>query len=98
MGPIEGWMRRWTRRSSQRYGASMASATARPRIRPVPRPRMLDDYDGCWVAVANNKVVAAAETSHQLALQLQALDHRISRAAVVEYVRPSADTYIVGVG
>jgi hypothetical protein len=59
---------------------------------------MLDTYEGCWVAVANGEVVAAAKTSHQLALDLRALDHRKSRAAVVEYVRPSGDAFIVGVG
>jgi len=53
---------------------------------------------GKWVGVIDDEVVAAAETSHQLALKLHDMDHRRRQRVVVEYVRPNADTYIVGVG
>jgi hypothetical protein len=43
-------------------------------------------------------VVAAAETSHSLALKLHDMDHRKRRRVVVEYVRPTTDSYIVGAG
>jgi hypothetical protein len=43
-------------------------------------------------------VVAAEETSHRLALTLDRMDHRKRRRAVVEYVHPTADSYIVFTG
>jgi hypothetical protein len=68
------------------------------RVDPIPRPRTLDTYDGLWVAVDGDDVIAAAETSHALALQLHSMDHRVTARAVVEFVRPAGDAYIVGVG
>lgn len=68
------------------------------RVVPVPRPRDLDRFDGMWVAVVENEVVAAEFTSHQLALKLHDMDHRRRSRAVIEFVRPSSDAYIVGVG
>jgi hypothetical protein len=67
-------------------------------VAPVPRPQGLDTFAGLWVALDGDNVIAAAETSHQLALQLHAMDHRVTSRAVVEYVRPAGDAYIVGVG
>jgi len=72
--------------------------TPATKIAPVPRPQNLDGYEGMWVAVANGEVIAVGETSDELALRLQAADIRKSREAVVEYVRPGSDAYIVGVG
>jgi hypothetical protein len=71
---------------------------ARSQVAPLPRPAMLDRFEGMWVAVAGGEVVAAAETSHQLALQLHEMDHRKRQNVVVEFVRPTTDSYIVGVG
>jgi hypothetical protein len=48
--------------------------------------------------VADGNVVAAAESSHQLALRLHDMDHRKRRQVVIEYVRPTTDSYIVGAG
>jgi hypothetical protein len=59
---------------------------------------MLENFAGMWVAVVDDEVVAAAATSHALALQLYQMDHRKRRRAVVEYVRPTTDAYIVGAG
>ena len=85
----------WLLGCLQRYRGSMTPAT---KIAPVPRPQNLDGYEGMWVAVANGEVIAVGETSDELALRLQAADIRKSREAVVEYVRPGSDAYIVGVG
>ena len=59
---------------------------------------MLDKYEGMWVATLDGEVLDAAPTSHALATQLMRIDHRKRSRVVVEYVRPAADTYIVGVG
>lgn len=68
------------------------------RIRPIPRLAKLDAYEGCWVAVTDGEVIAAAESSHKLALDLLALDTRKSSRAVIEYVRKGSDAFVVGVG
>ena len=65
---------------------------------PLRRLASLDGYAGMWVAVADGEVVAAAKTSHQLALNLHNMDHRRRARTVIEYVRPAAESYIVGVG
>jgi hypothetical protein len=51
-----------------------------------------------WVAVVDGEVVAAARTSHALAVKLHDMDHRQRRKAVVEFVRPTTDAYIIGAG
>lgn len=65
---------------------------------PVPRPPRLDDYAGMWVATIGDEIVAAAYTSHELAIQLHNMDHRKRARVVTEFVRPDSDAYIVGVG
>lgn len=84
-----GW---WRRR--RRYRAEMRPA----HFKPEPRPSNLDGLEGKWVAVENGRVIQAAETSHELAVQLHAMDHRRRRRVVVEFVRPDSDSFIVGVG
>lgn len=58
----------------------------------------LSSFEGSWVAVVDGQVIAAEETSHRLALRLRGMDHRRRADAVVEYVRPTVDAYIVGAG
>ncbi len=92
-------MRQWLNRLMRRYFGPMGTdGGTRRGMAPLPRPNMLDTYDGLWVAVDGDRVIAAAESSHALALQLHSMDHRVTARAVVEYVRPAGDAYIVGVG
>lgn len=57
----------------------------------------LDRWSGCWVALRGDEVIAAAHTSGELARQL--LEKGPSAAgAVVEYVQPTSDTMVVGLG
>ena len=91
-------MRRWPLRRNEEYRRGVVERPARGRVPALPRPAGLDAYVGLWVAVRDGKVVAAAETSHQLALQLHDMDHRKRHRTAVEYVRPSGDSYIVGAG
>lgn len=74
------------------------SGTPRRGIRPLPRPGNLDLYEGLWVAVLDDEVVAAERTSHKLALKLHGMDHRKRSRVSVEFVRPASDSYIVGLG
>ncbi len=76
----------------------MGSEEATSRMAPVPRPPELERFVGMWVAVADGEVLAAAPTSHNLAMQMHDMDHRKRRRIAIEYVRPTADSYIVGAG
>lgn len=92
-------VRLWWSRLTTGYRASMSSAPEPLRhVAALPRPEGLDRFEGMWVAVADGEVVAAAESSHKLALQLHGMDHRKRRRVVIEYVRPTTDSYIVGAG
>lgn len=68
------------------------------RVTPVPRPASLDRYEGLWVALVDGDVAVAEPTSHRLALKLHDMDHRKRRRAVIEYVRPTSASFIVGAG
>lgn len=91
-------VRRWLRSAVHRYGATVAGQQVPHRVAPVPRPEGLDRFEGLWVAVLDDEVVAAEATSHSLALKLHDMDHTKRRRVVVEYVRPKSESYIVGVG
>jgi hypothetical protein len=80
------------------YGAAVAPVSGSPRAIPLTRPSALDRYEGLWVAVLDGEVVMAEDTSHALALKIHDMDHRKRERVVVEYVRPRADSYIVGAG
>lgn len=80
----------------RRYGSGVGSTA--PRVAPLPRPAELERYSGLWVAILDGEVTAAEPTSNALALRLHGMDHRKRRRLVVEYVRPTTDAYIVGVG
>jgi hypothetical protein len=68
------------------------------RVSPVQWAPELNEFEGMWVAVYRGEVIAAARSSRELAQHLHLMDHRKRRESVVEYVRPSTDSYIVGVG
>ena len=67
-------------------------------VPPVPRPRELKGFDGKWVAVAGHEIVASAETSHELARKLRSKAPDQLREIVIQYVRPTTDSYLVGAG
>lgn len=68
------------------------------KVPPIPRPAELARFEGMWVAVIDGHVQVAEHTSQRLALKLHEMDHRKRRRAVIEFVRPSSSSYIVGVG
>lgn len=76
----------------------MYSRTMPGVVGPVPKPNDLDRFEDMWVAVIDGEVIAAEPTSHALAMTLLRMDHRRRERAVVQYVRPASDSYIVGVG
>lgn len=90
------WLRRLSR-LLRGYDPAVDERTPRG-VAPLPRPEELQRFEGMWVAVVDGQVVLAEHTSHKLALRLHEMDHRKRQKAVVEYVRPAGNAYIVGVG
>ena len=72
-------------------------ARKRPAATPVPYIDDLDNFVGKWVAVRAGEVVAVADSSRALVYELRKLGTR-GEGAVAQYVRPSTDGYIVGIG
>lgn len=66
-------------------------------IKPLPRLPELDEWKSQWVAVKNDRVIAAATTSSELASRLLEMGDD-GRGAVVQFVHPDAEAYIVGAG
>ena len=66
-------------------------------MRPLPYLKELDRYVGMWVAVKGGQVVTFADTSTKLALRLRELGPD-GRGAVMQFVKPEADSFVVGVG
>jgi hypothetical protein len=86
------------RRIRDRYAGHMPIARhPETPIHPVPHLRELDRYVGRWVAVKDRRVVAWGGTSTDLALAVRALGAE-GKGAVMQFVQPEADAYIVGVG
>jgi hypothetical protein len=83
----------------RRYRGDMPIGRVSPRrIEPVRHLDELDNWLGHWVAIKDGRVIAASETSLDLAYRLKKLGNR-AEGAVTEYVRPGRDdAYFVGVG
>ncbi len=65
------------------------------KLKPVPYPRELEGLEGKWVAVVDNNVLAAAETSRDLVAEMR---RRHITGATVRYVAPAEEGYKVGLG
>ncbi len=66
-------------------------------MEPEHRPPDLDRWRGLWVAMLDGEVVAAANSSRELVVEVDKLGER-GRNAVARFVAPPPDAYIVGVG
>jgi hypothetical protein len=66
-------------------------------MKPLPYLRELDRYIGKWVAVKDGHVVAFADSSTEVAHRLRELGDAAS-GAILQYVQPEVNAYVVGVG
>lgn len=73
----------------------MPIARSHPPVEPERHLDALDEFEGKWVAVKDGRVVAAADTSSDLAYRLHDRD---IRGAVSRYVPRSSDSERVGIG
>lgn len=86
------------RKVIRRYRMPMGIAR-RPqeRIRALPALGELDQWVNHWVAVKDGHVIAVAVKSSELGYKLHQMGPA-AQGAVMQYVRPSPDGFIVGVG
>jgi hypothetical protein len=79
-----------------RQDSSPAPDSRRPvRVPPLRPPPELDTFEGKWVAVAGSRVVASADTSHELGLKLRKMEPEQLKNVVMQYVHPPTDSYVV---
>jgi Family of unknown function (DUF5678) len=88
-------MMKMLQRVIQRLG--YACGMGRETVEPERRLADLDRFQGCWVAVKDGKVVAAARTSIELVPELRKLGEA-GAGAVAQYVLPQSSTIMIGVG
>lgn len=69
----------------------------RERLPPVRRPAELDQYEGLWVAVKDDKVVAVAGTSVELVPAVKDLGDA-GRGAVAKFIPHRTEQIVIGVG
>lgn len=67
-------------------------------VEPIKRRADLGTYEGQWIAMIADEVVAVASTSGALAYELQKMTDQRRAKAAVEFIRPTTDAYIVGAG
>ena len=86
------------RRIIRRYRVPMGIARQpQERIRALPALGELDQWVNHWVAVKDGKVIAAALKSSDLGYRLHQMGPA-AQGAVMQFVRPAVDGFIVGVG
>lgn len=84
----------WWVSEDLRYGCGMA----RPeRLAPEPQPADLTRWAGCWVALKNGEVIAAAHNARELVPQLHEMGSSAD-GAVARYVPRPSDAIVIGVG
>jgi len=76
-----------------RYSRGMTTQ----RMEPERRLADLDAWIGCWVAVKDGQVIAAAHNSRDLVPELRKLGPE-AEGAVAQFVTPPSDEIMVGVG
>ena len=72
----------WRSMALAGYGLGMARPS---KVEPERRSRSLDGWEGCWVAVRGDDVIAAEHTSRELVAKLHEMGPQASDA-VVRYV------------
>jgi Family of unknown function (DUF5678) len=67
------------------------------RQEPERRVPALDGWEGCWVAVQDGKVIAAASTSGELVPKLVEMGDT-ARDAIAQFVPKPSNVIVIGVG
>lgn len=67
------------------------------RVRTLPAPADLQEYEGEWVAVIGTQVIDHATSARELAVKLRDRGPE-GRRATAQFVPPPAQGYRIGVG
>jgi hypothetical protein len=79
-------------------GAGYRRAMPRaPKASPVRQPDSLKGWEGYWVALVGEDVVAAAHNPRELAAKLHEMGPSVA-TAVARYVPEPSDVIVIGVG
>ena len=79
-------------------GACLLARQPQPgQVPPVKQPVGIERYEGLWVAILDDDVIAYAPTSRELATKLKGMGPR-GQEATVRFVKPPVAGYVVGVG
>ncbi len=72
-------------------------AMGQPTWKAEPQPADLKRFVGCWVAVKDGRVLAAAANARELVPRLHELGD-VGRGAVAQFVPEPSDSIMIGVG
>ena len=87
-------MNMWRGIRTARYRGSMPRPS---RVEPERQPASLRCWEGTWVAVDGEEVIAAAHNPRELAAKLHEMGPKASKA-VARYVPKPSDDIVIGVG
>jgi hypothetical protein len=87
----------WRASVDDGYLGDVGVARRSNRVDPVPRPEVLDEYQGEWVALLEGQVIAHSVSSREVVRQLKRLGSRGEDAVLMRSAAPS-DALAVGLG
>lgn len=79
------------------YLGDMGVGRRGPRVDPVPRARVLDEYAGEWVAIKDDKVIAHSPSSREVVRQMRVLGEEADGAVLQRAATPT-EAVAVGLG
>jgi hypothetical protein len=89
--------RLWRPRSPDDYRDDMGVARRSSRVKTVPRPGVLDAYQGEWVALLDGEVIAHSVSSREVVRQLKKMGAAGEDAVLMRSAAPT-DALAVGLG
>ncbi len=99
MGARSEILRRWLWRvvCLATYSCGMGVSRRSPRITPVRRSSVLDEYAGQWVAVKDGRVIAHSYNSREVVRQMRRLGEA-AEGAVLQRAPEPTEALAVGLG
>ena len=87
----------WRVACTAKYRCGMGVARSGPRIEPVRRPGVLDEYAGQWVAIKDGQVIAHSTDPRDVVGEMRRLG-AASEGAVLQRAPEVSDALAVGLG
>ena len=87
----------WRVAGMGKYRRGMGVARRSPRIKPVRRPSVLDEYAGQWVALKDGRVIAHGDNSRDVVRQMRQMG-QTAEGAVLQRAPEPTEALAVGLG